>query len=257
MQTSLKILALALLSLPAFAQNPGVTRFGVEPAFAPFEMKLPNGKLAGFDIEIGEALCAQMGTRCQWVENSFDSMIPALLAKKFDGILSSYSMTEQRKKQVAFTDKLFHTPQVLVVKKGSGLKATAESLRGKTVGVAQGSSYEAFAKKHWATKGVNVVAYQSSDLARADLVNGRLDGVADNAVVFQENFLKKPEGIPFGFAEPAIKDDAIFSHGAAIGLRKEDVALLKRLNQAIADIRKNGTYDRIAKKYFTFDPYDN
>jgi lysine-arginine-ornithine-binding protein len=247
--------ALALLSLQTFAQTPPVVRFGVELGYAPFESKLPNGQLVGFDIDLGEALCAQMGVKCEWVENNFDSMIPALMAKKFEAILSNMGATEQRKKLVAFTDRLTRTPRVLVVRKGSGLMATVESLRGKTLGVQQGSIYEAYAKKHWEPNGVQVVTYQSSSLARADLVIGRLDGVADNAVVVQENFLKKPEGAPFMYAQPFLKDEVVFGPGAAIALRKEDVDLLQRLNKALAEIRRNGTYDRIAKKYFDFDIY--
>jgi lysine-arginine-ornithine-binding protein len=247
--------ALALLALPAFAQPPTVVRFGVESGYAPFEIKLPDGKLAGFDIDLGEALCVQMGVKCEWVENPFDSMIPALLAKKFDGILSAFSVNEQRKKQVAFSDKLYHTPGALVVQAGSGLKATAESLHGKSIGVQQGTTYETFGRKYWAPKGVTIVTYQTADLARADLVAGRLDGVADNAAVLQDNFLSRPEGKAYAFTSPYITDPEIFGHGTAIGLRKEDTDLLQRLNKAIAEIRKNGTYERLARKYFTFDPY--
>jgi len=255
MRKLLIIGALALVSLQAFAQKAGVMRFGVETGYAPMEMKLPNGQLTGFDIDLGEAICAQMGVKCEWVENPFDSMIPALQAKKFDGILSAFSITEKRKEQVAFTDKLYNTPPSLVVKKDSGLKATAESLAGKRIGVQQGSTYETFTKNHWAPQGVTVVTYQTTDLARADLKNGRLDGVADNSVVLQDNFLSKPEGAAFTFAQPFLSDPAIFSKGTAIGLRKEDTELVQKINKAIAEIRKNGTYDRLARKYFTFDPY--
>lgn len=244
---------LALIACQAFAQD--TIRFGVEATYPPFESKLPSGQLVGFDIDLGNALCAQLKARCVWVENSFDGMIPALKAKKFDGIISSMSITAERQKQIAFSDKLFNTPAYLVVKKGSRLKATADSLHGKHVGVQQGSIFETYAKKFWAPKGVVVTTYQSSDLAYADLLSGRLDGVVDDAVVLQNAFLKKPRGQGYEMAKPEIYDEAIFGHGTGVGLRKEDVALRQKLNSAIAAIHKNGTYDRLAKKYFNFNVY--
>jgi lysine/arginine/ornithine transport system substrate-binding protein len=247
--------ALALLSLQAFAQNAGVVRFGVEATYPPFESKLPNGQLVGFDIDLGNAICAQMKVRCEWVENSFDGMIPALMAKKFDGILSSMTINEERKKQIDFSDKLFNTPVYLVVKKGSNLKATPESLKGKTVGVQQGSIFETYAKKYWAPKGVTVTTYQTSDLEYADLVAERLDGVVDDSVVLETSFMNTPDGKNFVFAQPKVFDEAIFGPGTGIGMRKEDAALRQKINKALAEIRKNGTYDKLAKKYFTFDVY--
>lgn len=247
--------ALALLSMQAYAQDQGQIRFGVEATYPPFESKLASGQLAGFDIDLGNALCAQLKTRCVWVENSFDGMIPALKAKKFDGIISSMSITPERQKQIAFSSKLFNTPAYLVVKKGSQLSASVNTLKGKRVGVQQGSIFETYTKKFWAPKGITVTTYQSSDLAYADLVAGRVDGVVDDAVVLQESFLKKPAGQGYVLAKPEIYDEAIFGHGTGIGMRKEDVALRQKLNKAIAEIHKNGTYDKLAKKYFNFNVY--
>jgi histidine transport system substrate-binding protein len=255
MKKNLVLGVMALLCLQVFAQGPAVVRFGVEATYAPFESKLPDGQLVGFEIDLGNAICQKMGAKCEWVENDFDSIIPALLAKKFDAILSGMNITEQRKKQINFTEKIHAIPGALVVKAGSNLTATAESLRGKSIGVQQGTTYETYGRKYWTPKGVNVVTYKSSDLARADLIVGRLDGVADNATVLEVNFLSKPEGKPFKLTQPYIRDKEIFGLGGGIGVRKEDTNLLAQLNKAIAEIRKDGTYDKIAKKYFSFDPY--
>jgi lysine/arginine/ornithine transport system substrate-binding protein/histidine transport system substrate-binding protein len=178
------------------------------------------------------------------------------MAKKFDGIISSMSITAEREKQIAFSDEMFNTPAYLVVKKGSPLKATAASLSGKTIGVQQGSIFETYAKKFWAPQGVTVTTYQSSDLAYADLVAGRLDGVVDDAVVLEQSFLNTPNGQGYMFAKPEVYDKAIFGSGTGIGMRKEDVALRQRINRAITTIHKNGTYAKLAKKYFSFDVYN-
>src|SRR6516164_3622376 len=136
------VAALALASTAAVAKDLSVIRFGVDPTYAPFESKAPDGKLLGFDIDLGNAICAKLHAKCVWVESDFDGMIPALKARKFDGILSSMNVTEKRMREIDFSDKLYNAPSRLVAKKGSNLLPTAESLKGKRVGVVQGTIHE-------------------------------------------------------------------------------------------------------------------
>src|SRR5579875_2918966 len=124
MRNRLALLAVLLsagLIGAAHAQSGKVIRFGVDASYPPFESVAPNGQLVGFDIDLGNAICAQLHAKCEWVRNDFDGMIPALKARKFDGILSSMSRTPARQEQIAFSSKLFNTPTRLVAKKGSGL----------------------------------------------------------------------------------------------------------------------------------------
>ena len=116
----------SITSVTANAKDYSTIRFGVDASYAPFESKGPDGKLVGFDIDLGNEICARLHAKCVWVENDFDGMIPALKAKKFDGVLSSMSMTPQRAEQIAFSSKLFNTPTRLVAKKGSGILPTAD-----------------------------------------------------------------------------------------------------------------------------------
>jgi lysine-arginine-ornithine-binding protein len=231
-------------------------RFGVESSYPPFESKTPGGELVGFDIDMGNAICAKLHAKCVWVENSFDGMIPALQARKFDAINSSMAKNEQRAKVVDFTNKLYAPVEALVVKGGSAIAATPEVLKGKKVGVLQGSTQETYARKYWAPAGVEIASYQTQDQAWADLVSGRLDAVLALAPQAEAGFLKTPAGRDFGFSKgPKIQDPAIFGNGVSIGVRKGDKALLDAINGAIDSLRADGTYDRIAKKYFTFDIY--
>ncbi len=135
-------------------------RFGVDPTFAPFEWKDPQGKLAGFDIDLGNAICQQLQAKCVWVESNFDGIIPALKARKFDAILSGMYMTEKRKAQIAFSDKLYNGPVFLVARKNTLQGNTPEQLKGKTIGVEQGSAQETYVNQHWRPQGINIVAYQ-------------------------------------------------------------------------------------------------
>ena len=230
-------------------------RLGVEPGYAPFEMKTAEGELAGFDIDLGTEICKRIHAKCVWVENDFDGLIPSLKAKKIDAILSSMSITEKRQQEIDFTDKLYGTPARLVGPKGATLLPDAKSLAGKRVGVFQGTTAETYAKEHWASKGVDVVTYQAQELVYADLVNGRLDAAFQDAVAANDGFLKQPQGTAFSFSGPEVSDVKYFGVGAGIGLRKDDIALKSDMNKAIADMLKDGTYQSIAKKYFDFDIY--
>ncbi|MGF6969347.1 lysine/arginine/ornithine transport system substrate-binding protein [Paraburkholderia sp. WC7.3g] len=244
------------LSTSASAQDPKELRFGVDSSYPPFESKSPDGRLVGFDIDLGNEICARMKVKCVWVENSFDGIIAALQARKFDAINSSLSKNAQRAAIIDFTDKLYAPIEKLVVKGGSGLAPTVESLKGKRVGVLQGSTQETYARKYWGGKGVDIVSYPTQDQAWADLVSGRLDAVFAFGPQAEGGFLKTDQGRSYGFAGgPEIRDAAIFGNGVCIGVRKGDEVLVNAINNAIDAIRKDGTYDRIAKKYFTYDVY--
>ncbi|RQM50116.1 ABC transporter substrate-binding protein [Paraburkholderia bannensis] len=255
MKKLLAALSVALLAVSAGAAQAKdwtTVRFGVDASYAPFESKAPDGKLVGFDIDLGNEICKRMNAKCVWVEQDFDGMIPGLKAKKFDGVLSSMTITPQRQEQIAFSAKLFNTPTRLVAKKGTSFQPTADSLKGKSVGVEQGTIQETYAKENWAPKGVNVVPYQNQDQVYADLVSGRLDAALQDEVQADLGFLKTPRGAGFQFAGKEIPTGA-----AAIGLRKEDTDLKAKIDKAIADMIKDGTYKKIEAKYFDFDVYGN
>ncbi len=252
---ALTVALLATVSIGAHAKDWSTIRFGVDASYPPFESKGANGQLVGFDIDLGNEICRRLHAKCVWVENDFDGMIPALKAKKFDGVLSSMSMTPQREEQIAFSDKLFNTPTRLVTKKGSGLLPTAASLKGKTVGVEQGTIQETYAKTYWEPKGVKVVSYQNQDQVYTDLLSGRLDASLQDAVEADLGFLKTPRGTGYAFAGPELVDPKILGNGAGIGLRKEDTDLKAKIDGAISSMIKDGTYKKIEKKYFDFDVY--
>ncbi|WP_312180225.1 ABC transporter substrate-binding protein [Pantoea sp. CTOTU46764] len=247
-------LALAVLAGCAFSAQAKIdqVRFAVDPTYPPFESKTPQGKLIGFDIDLGNALCEQMQAKCVWVESQFDGMIPALKARKFDAILSDMGITEERLKQIDFTVPLYDTHTQLIARKGSGLLPTAESLKGKTVGVEQGTVQERYALAKWQPHGVQVVPYGDQAQVESDLISGRLDVVFTDAAQAANGFLKHPQGKDFELAGPIVQDP-IIGPGTAIGLRKGDTELKTALDNAFAELKKNGTFDKIQKQYFATD----
>ncbi|KAA8996990.1 histidine ABC transporter substrate-binding protein HisJ [Affinibrenneria salicis] len=249
-------LVLALMAAgSAVAAAPKNIRLGTDPTYAPFESKNASGELVGFDIDLAKEMCKRMQANCTFVESDFDALIPSLKAKKIDAIISSLSITEKRLQEIAFTEKLYAANARLIAKKGSTIQPTVESLRGKRVGVLQGTTQEAYSNALWQPKGVDIVAYQNQELVYADLTSGRLDAAFQDEVAASEGFLKQPVGKDYAFAGPAVKDDKFFGVGTGMGLRKDDTELKAALDKAFDEMRKDGTYDELAKKYFDFDVY--
>jgi lysine/arginine/ornithine transport system substrate-binding protein len=170
-------------------------------------------------------------------------------------VLSTMSMTPARQAQISFSSKVFRIPTRLVAKKGATIVPTPEALKGKRIGVEQGSIQETYAKTYWEPAGAVIASYQDQDLVYSDLIAGRIDASLQNAVQADVGFLRTPRGKDFAFAGNPLYDAKTLGSGTAIGLRKEDTDLKAKIDQAIADMRADGTYDRIAKKYFDFDVY--
>ncbi|EOV0608317.1 histidine ABC transporter substrate-binding protein HisJ [Cronobacter sakazakii] len=249
-------LGLALSSISgAFAAIPQHLRIGTDPTYAPFESKNAQGELVGFDIDLAKELCKRIQTQCSFTEQPLDALIPSLKAKKIDTIMSSLSITEKRQQEIAFTDKLYAADSRLVVAKGSPIQPTLESLKGKRVGVLQGTTQETYGNEHWAPKGVEIVSYQGQDNIYSDLTAGRIDAAFQDEVAASEGFLKQPVGKGYQFGGPSIKDEKLFGVGTGMGIRKEDNELREALNKAFADMRADGTYEKLAKKYFDFNVY--
>ncbi len=247
------VAGIALATLAGSASAQMKVRIGTEGAYPPFNFKDASGELKGFDIDIAKALCAEMKAQCTFVAQDWDGIIPALLAKKYDAIIASMSITEERKKKVDFTDKYYSSPAKFIVDKKSGITdVSVEAMKGKTIG-AQGSTIHAnFLDDLY--KGSNIKLYKTQDDANADLASGRLDAVlADSAVLL--GWLKTDSGGCCAFTGPGFNDPKYFGVGAGIAIRKDQDELREAFNKAIAAIRANGTYKKINEKYFPFDIY--
>ena len=242
---------LGLASFAALAQDKAELRIGAEAAYAPFEYKLPSGELAGFDIDIGNAICEKLAMECVWVEQPFDSLIPGLLARKFDLAHSAITVTEERKKTIDFTDPLYEVTSQLVAAKGSDISDSDESLKGKTVGVLQGSVQETYARQRWDRRsGVRIVAYMDQTQTISDLKVGRIDAILFESPNAVEGLLSTPEGEGYEFVGEAIVDDPIMNNEIAIGLRQGDDELKAKINGAIKEIKAEGLIEQFAEKYF-------
>jgi arginine/ornithine transport system substrate-binding protein len=229
-------------------------RIGVEGAYPPFSYVTPAGELAGFDIDIAKALVAAMGAEIELVAQDWDGIIPALLARKYDAIIASMSITEERKKKVAFTNKYYNTPAKFVCKKGAIKTFSREAIKGKNIGVQRATIHDRYLTDNYGND-VNIKRYGTQDEAYLDLVAGRVDMLLADSIALSDGFLKKPEGKDFQFIGPDLTDKRWFGEGAGIAIRKQDTDLVELFNAAIKKIRADGTYKKIQDKYFDFNVY--
>lgn len=253
-----KILALVVMAV-LFAGNLCAkewkeVRIGTEGAYPPFNFTTPEGELAGFDIDIAKALCKAMGVKCVLVKQDWDGIIPALLAKKYDAVIASMSMTDERKKSVAFAGKYYQTPAKFITKKGAIKKFSKEAMKGKIVGVQRATIHDSYLTDNYG-KDVEIKRYGTQDEAYLDLTAGRVDLLLADSVALDEGFLRKPEGKAYEFVGPDLTDKKWFGEGAGIAIRKEDKDLVDMFNKAIKAIRADGTYKQIQDKYFAFDVF--
>lgn len=223
-------------------------RIGTEGAYPPFNLIDASGKVVGFDVDIANALCAKMKVECEVVTSDWDGIIPALNASKFDFIVASMSITEERKQAVDFTDAYYTNKLQFIAPKGSDFKTDKASLKGKVIGAQRATIAGTWLEDNLADT-VEIKLYDTQENAYLDLSSGRLDGVLADKFVNWE-WLKSDAGKEFEFkGDPVFDNDKI-----AIAVRKGD-PLREKLNAALKAIVEDGTYKQINDKYFPFSIY--
>ncbi|GAD79304.1 ABC transporter substrate-binding protein [Vibrio ezurae] len=247
---------LAATALSGFAQAKDwkQIRFAVEGAYPPFNKTESDGTLSGFDVDIAHALCKEMEVKCVLVAQDWDGMIPSLLARKYDAIVSGMSITEERKKKIDFTNKYALVPNKFVAKKGAHLDFSKDGLKGVKIGVQRATTHDKYLTENYAGE-VEVVRYGSFDEAYLDLANGRISAVLGDATALEEGVLNSADGDKYEFVGPTMTDPKWFGEGFGIATRKQDKDLTEMLNKAILAIRADGTYKKVQDKYFKFDVY--
>lgn len=242
-------LALTLIFAANIATAGEKIRIATEGFYAPFNFVDKDGKLAGFDVDIGEALCKKISADCEFVQKDWDGLIPSLVGKEFDVILASMSITEERAKKVSFTLPYYSNMLTFIGGKDSAIEATKDGLKGKSVGTLRNTVSATYLQENYGNV-VNVQLYDTQDAALADLTAKKIDLVlGDNLPSY--SWLKTDAGKDHKFVGEFIDiDDRI-----GIAVRKDDEALLEKLNEALVLILEDGTYQEINEKYFPFSIY--
>jgi polar amino acid transport system substrate-binding protein len=245
--------AAAIMMVSGAANAADKLRIGTEGAYPPFNTLNSDGKLVGFDIDMANALCAEMKVECEFVVQDWDGMIPALISGKFDAVIASMSITPDRLKKVDFSKKYYNTPGAIAVPKDSKLKGvTAEDLKGAVIGAQSSTTHSNYAEQKLPDNELKL--YPTPDEYKLDLEAGRLDAVTDDIVVLSE-WVNSDKGTCCKILGALPVVPAIHGQGAGIAVRKGETELADKFTAAIAAIRANGKYKEINDKYFDFDVY--
>lgn len=236
---------LAMMAGIAHAQERNL-RIAFDVPYEPFEYKDEDGELTGFEVELAEAMCEEMNANCEFVTQAWDGMIPGLLARKFDLIMSSMSITPERAERVLFSDPYYNTPGGWFGPDSFDTDVTdMDAMKGKTVGVQRGTTMDTYVTEEMGDV-VSIKRYTTADDMVLDLEGQRLDVVFVDYPVGEQTVLSKE-----GFKE--VGEPVKLGEGVGVAMRKRDKDLAEEVNAALATLKEDGTYDTIMEKYFDYD----
>lgn len=226
-------------------------RLGTEGAYAPFNSVSESGELHGFDIDIGNAICAELETTCEWSTHDWGGIIPALNSGKFDVLIASMAITEARMEEVAFSDPYYFNTMRFAALKDLGLEdATPETLSGMVLGTQAGGVASKVLNQYFPDNDVKL--YPKLGEAFLDMESGRLDLVLESKFALGDWMADGVDCCEF-VGQDFLLDGTI---GAGMAFRKDETELRDQVNTALASIIENGTYDEIRAKYFDFEIRD-
>jgi ABC-type amino acid transport substrate-binding protein len=221
-----------------------------EGAYPPFNYLDRKGIPAGFEMELAQEACQRIKAECEFAAFKWDDLIPGLIDKKFDVIMSSLEVTSERRKRLGMSRRYYLSPGAFIAAKGAPFDGPPSLLRNKRIGVQRDSTHA-----DWADKSFR----RSAQLKRYNTLAEALEALAKDEVdaVFGDKtqlwlWSQKPEGKCCELVGQDIKDNQALGIGVAAGLRKEDAKLRDALNKAFGEMMTDGTYKKISEKYFPF-----
>jgi polar amino acid transport system substrate-binding protein len=224
----------------------GVMTVGLDDSFPPMGFRDENNNIVGFDIDLGNAIGEKLGVKVEYSATDFSGIIEALKAGKFNIILSTLSITDERKEKILFSDPYVMEGQIVAVKAGNTSITKAADLTGKIVAAQLGSTSEEAAKKLEGLK--ELKAYDKVTEAFHDLQIGRVDAVVVDELVGRYYISKAPN-------DYKVLDEKLTDEPVGIGFKKEDTELKDAVQKAFNDLKADGTLSEISNKWFGTDIY--
>jgi arginine/ornithine transport system substrate-binding protein len=243
------VTAIALVIAGTASAKDTVT-IATDATFPPFESVDASGNLVGYDIELAEAICNEAKLKCDIIGAAWEGMIPGLISKKYDALISQLTVTEARRKVMAFSD-IYQLPTFrFVAHKGAGLTISPEGLKGKTIAVQTGTPMDAYITKTF--PGATIKRYASGSEPYLELAAGRADTVLNYEAQIVYSFLNQKEGENFELIGSGMtgKDAPEFGEGVAMAINKSNKGLLEQINAGLKAVRDSGQLDKLNTKYF-------
>ncbi|WP_447529353.1 transporter substrate-binding domain-containing protein [Vreelandella sp. TE19] len=251
-----KLLSVSLIGLAvaaasnAQARDYDNVRIGVDVPYVPMEYRTPEGDLTGFDIDLGNALCEEVGVTCEWVEQEWDGIIPGLLARNYDAVMSSMTINDERRQQVLFSEPYITMPSAWFAASDLDIdEANEQTLDGMTIGVQRGTLQDNYVTDNYDSI-ADISRYSTADDMVLDMDAERLDIVFLDFPIGQSTLVESDEGDYTIVGEQITEPKEYFGDGFGIAFRQRDEALAERFNEALATLEENGTYDEIYARYF-------
>lgn len=245
MKKTLMIAGITACIAAGSAQAQDLLRIATEGAYPPFNNVTADGELVGFDVDIAKALCAAMDRECEIVAQDWDGIIPGLVNDKYDAIIASMSITEERLQAINFTDPYYSNYLSIIANDGSDL--TLEKLGDVAIGAQRSTVGSQWAEDQFGSR-ADVRLYDTNPAAVSDLEAGRIEAVVMDFLPANE-VLAGSAGLGYVATKIDINDQI------GIGVRKGEDALTEALNAALAEIRADRTYEKISVEYFGADIY--
>ncbi|MGP5325212.1 transporter substrate-binding domain-containing protein [Vreelandella titanicae] len=241
-----------MFALPAYSDSP--LRLAVDVPFEPFQYRLPDGSLTGFEVDLGEEVCRRIERECEWVEQGWDGIIPGLLARKYDAIVSSMAITDARREQVLFSEPYYSNPSVWVTQLDKEIDTEdRDTLEGLSVGVQRGTIRDAYITDVYGDL-VDVRRYATGEDLAVDIQSGRLDAAFMYYPLALSSLQVDQEGSGVVTSSPMVRDPkSYFGHGVAAAFHPRNEALAEQFNEALREIKEDGTYDELMNKYVDYD----
>lgn len=230
---------------------PPIIRIASEGARPPFNY-LDGTELAGFEIDLARELCTRMKVTCRIVTEDWDNLVPGLIARRYDAIMAAMEITDEALAKIAFSTPYVRMPSAFLAGKQSLIAGTnSAALVGRRIGVESERSHEAYARNLY--KQSEIVPYASLEEAILDLAEGRIELVLGSKADLADFLKSRKEARCCTLVGDVPHDPTYFGAGIGIGLRRDDTKLLQLFNTALAEVRADGTFERIRTKYFDFE----
>jgi ABC-type amino acid transport substrate-binding protein len=221
-----------------------------EGAYPPFNYLDRKGLPAGFEMDVAQEACMRMNAECEFVAAKWDDLVPGLLDKKFDILMSSLEVNNERRRRLGLSRRYYLSPGAFIAAKGQPYDGPPTLLRNKKIGVQKDSTHADWLDKSF-RRSAQIKRYPSLKDALAALAKDEVDAVFGDKVQLWL-WSKKPEGSCCEVMGQDIKDTQTLGVGVSAGLRREDIKLREAFNKALAEMIGDGTYKKLNDKYFPF-----
>ncbi|MFC3913853.1 amino acid ABC transporter substrate-binding protein [Pseudaeromonas sharmana] len=240
---SLSLSGVASAASLAEIKNAGAIRIGTEGTYAPFTFHEASGELVGFDVEIGRAIAAKLGVKAEFVEGKWDGLIAGIDAKRYDLVINQVSITPERQAKYDFSAPYIVSKAVVLVRNDDSSIQGFADLKGKKAAQSLTSNFGKLAASH----GAELVATDGFNQSVELVLSRRADATINDSLSYLDFKKHKPDA-PLKIAATQESADS-----AGVLLAKGQPELLAAVNQALTDIKADGTYLKIADKYFGAD----